>query len=366
MKAGMVFPDRTFEKAISSYSYDLVENIKKAGFSLEEITYSAGKPLSLFKKFSEIRKFDVIHIQHEYNLLGLYGIPFFFLYFYLFLSNVKIVTTMHTALSMKENFKGSKLKTLFRKILYFTQNRVIKWCSKKTIVHANFFKEILIKEYSFNPENVIVFPQAIIEKIKITPKEEAKKQLKLSGPVYLFMGGMVPDHGHDIIIKQSKKIGATILVVANPGAINDRNDKRTKSFLEENIRYVKKNNLSKYVRFDIFDINDKNPKWWKYFSAADLVLLPYRGGIGSGVYAHAMAAEVPVVASNILFFKEISEKFGCLKIAKKESDYPEIMKEAVIPINLKKMVLECKRYKKQFGLSNLSKEYKKVYKSLAN
>ena len=49
---------------------------------------------------------------------------------------------MHTVLSQNEKFKGSKLKTILRKILYLTQNKIIKIVSIKTIVHANFFKEI--------------------------------------------------------------------------------------------------------------------------------------------------------------------------------------------------------------------------------
>jgi len=178
------------------------------------------------------------------------------------------------------------------------------------------------------------------------------------------MGGMVLDHGHDIIIKQAKKIGSTILVVVNPNSVNDRNSKRAKSFLNENIDYVKKNKLNKFVRFDISNINSKKSEWWEYFSVADLVLLPYRGGISSGIFAHAIATETPVVASNISFFKEILENFGCLKIAKKESDYPKIIKYSMKPKIHKKMVDECKRYKKKYGLTSLSKEYKKFYEKL--
>jgi len=364
MKVGMMFPDRNSEKAISGYSCTLTENMRKTGIPIEDVTYFAGKPWSIIKKIWKIKKFDVIHIQHEYNLLGWYGIPFFILYFILLFSKIKVVTTMHTALSMKENFNGNKLKTILRKILYFTQNRMIKWISSKTVVHANFFKEILCKEYGFNKKDILVFPQAIIENVKITPKNKAKRELNLSGPVYLFMGEIVPDHGQDIIIKQTKNIGPTILVVGSPFSVNDRNSSRVKSYLKENQDYVKEENLDKIVRFDIFKMDDKKQEWWNYFCAADLVLLPYRGGIGSGIFAHAMATETPVVASNIKFFNEISKKFGCLKITKKESDYPKVIKESMKPKNLKRMIKECKRYKKIFGLTPFSKKYKRLYEKL--
>jgi len=362
MKAAMVFPTRESEKAISGYSATLTENIRKKGLDVEDITYNAGKPLSFFKLIPKLSKFDVIHIQHEYNLLGYRGLPFFVVFFFLkLLKRGKLITTMHTALSLKEKFKERKLKTFFRKILYFTQNRIIRWSSNNVIVHANFFKEILIKEYKFKENKISIFPQGIIENAPIIPTSKAKKKFNLSGPVYLFMGSMIPDHGHDIIIKQAKQIGPTILVVANPTSVNDRNTERTSSYLEENQEYVKNNHFEKFVRFDILNITDKKPEWWEYFSAADLVMLPYRGGIGSGIFAHAMAAKKPVIASNIKFFHEISDKSGCLKIASTDEDYPKIIKESMKPKNYKKMVQECEKYLKKYGLSVLAKNYIQLY-----
>ena len=84
MKSAMIFPDIKSEKGISNYSLNLTKNIRKKGFPIENFNYSAGKPLSLFKKLFQFKEYDVLHIQHEYNLLGWYGIPFFFLYCLLF------------------------------------------------------------------------------------------------------------------------------------------------------------------------------------------------------------------------------------------------------------------------------------------
>ena len=338
--------------------------MQKQRIEIENVTYSAGKPLSVFSLFSKIGKYKLVHIQHEYNLMGGYGLPFSLLYFLLQFSNKKVVTTMHTVLSQNEKFKGRKLKTILRKILYKTQNKLINNASDRIVVHANFFKEILIKEYGIKDEKIIVLPQGIIEGIKTLSKEEARKKFNLSGPIYLFMGSMVLDHGHDIIIKQADKIGSTILVVANPVSVNDRNTKRNMSYLEENQDYVKKNKLSKFVRFEIFDINDKKPEWWEYFSAADLVMLPYRGGIGSGIFAHAMAMKKPVIASDIKFFKEISKSFDCVKIISQEKNYSKEIKNAMSKRNYPKMVNGCEKYVKEYGLSNLSLKYKEMYNSI--
>lgn len=271
---------------------------------------------------------------------------------------------MHTVLSQKEKFKGNRIKTILRKILYLIQNRIINWFSDLIIVHAGFLKETLSLEYGVKKDKIIVFPQGIIENAPSYDKKKIKKELKLSGPVYLLVGSMVPDHGHDIIIKQADKIGKTILVVANPGSVNDRNSERTRKYIEENKKIVKNNHFEKFVRFDISeDMTDKNPLWWKYFSAADLILLPYRVGHGSGIFAHSIAAKRPVIGSNVKFFNEISKNFGCVFIAKNNSDYPNIIKEAIKSKNYKKMVKECERYLKENGLSSIGQKYKKLYLS---
>ncbi|MBI2043880.1 glycosyltransferase, partial [Candidatus Pacearchaeota archaeon] len=158
MKAAMVFPTRESERAISGYSVTLTDNMKAVGVDIDNVTYTAGSPKTLFKQVSKLKKYDVVHIQHEYNLLGNYGLPFFALYFLLFLGNCRVVTTMHTILSQKEQFKGSKFKTFLRKMLYMTQNRVINWFSDVIVVHANFFKEILHHEYGIKKNKIIIFP----------------------------------------------------------------------------------------------------------------------------------------------------------------------------------------------------------------
>jgi len=268
-------------------------------------------------------------------------------------------------LSQKEKFKCSKIKTILRKILYFTQNRVIGCFSDKIVVHANFFKEILIKEYGLHKNKVDIFPQGIIENIPSYNKIKIKKELNLLGPIYLFMGSMIPDHGHDIIIKQADKIGKTILVVANPGSVNDRNSDRTRKYLEECKKIVQEKHFEKFVRFDISEnITDKSPLWWKYFAVSDLVLLPYRGGIGSGIFAHSIAAKKPVIASNIQYFNEIAKNFNCIKIAKKDSDYSKIIKEAMKSKNYKKMLKGCEKYLKENSLSAIAVRYKQLYLSL--
>lgn len=363
MKIVMVFPHPDSEKGISKYSLELIKNMRKQGVEVDEITFTAGKPLSLFKQLSKISKYDLIHIQHEYNMLGSYGLPYFYALTYLkFFRKKSLLVTMHTALSLKEKFRGSKLKTILRKILYIVQNRWINLTSNKIIVHAEMFKNILSNEYSVPKNKIDVIPHGIIEDIKTISKQKARKELKLSGNVYLLIGTMTPDHGYDVVVRQADQIGKTILVVTNPSKVNDRNESRIKNFLTLLKNIVKENKFEKFVRFDLKDIPYE--LWWKYFAAADLIILPYRGGIGSGLFADAMAVQKPVVASNVPYFKEFANNYGCLEIAKTDEDFPRAIKDSMKKQNYKKMVKECERFFKENNLTAVSKKYKKLYNSL--
>lgn len=362
MKIAMVFPIGESEKAISSYSTYLTEAIKKTGLNIDALNYTAGSYKSFMKIFPKLKNYDIIHIQHEFNLLGGYGIPFFKVYSKLKkLKNTKIITTLHTTLSLKKKYYENFIKTFFRKILYLTQNKLINIVSSKIIVHSNFFANILIKEYNFPKKKLKVFPLGIINNVKITEKNKAKKELGLKGPVYLIIGNLIPDHGALEILKQADKIGKTILLVSSLQAVNDRNKKRLGNYLEILQKEVKKRNFSKYVRFDIKDINDKMPKWWLYFSAADFIIQNYAEGLGSGIFAHAMATKTPVISSNSSFFREISKKYGCVKIVEKKQDFPRIINESLKPKEYNKMLKEVKRYFEDNKWSVLAKKYKEMY-----
>lgn len=365
MRILIIYPSRESEKAISGYSVNLVRALRKNKLYIDEMTYIAGSPFSLIKKIKEVKNYDLVHIQHEYNLLGWYGIPFFFIFLFIWLlKKGKLITTMHTAISQREKFRGNPIKNFLRRVLYTIQNRLINYVSDLIIVHAHFFVPILVNEYGIPLRKIRVFPQGIIENIKTIPKSKAKKGLKLSGPVYLIIGNLIPDHGADIILRQADKIEKTILIVSNPKSINDRNEERLAKHLNDLKELVRKNGFEKFVRFDIRPINDKMPLWWTYFSAADLVLQPYRGGIGSGIFTHAMAVKTPVMASNIPFFREISKKYGCIQLSEKEEDYSEVIKEAMKPKTYRKMVKEAERYSKENSWSKVSKKYKKLYNSI--
>ena len=355
MKVYHIYPSEESEKAISNYTKQLIKSQREQGLEVHSTQYIAGDSSTL--NIDHIKEGDVVHIQHEYNLLGGFGKPFFSLYESLGKKNVKIITTMHNVLSQSQKFKGSILKTSLRKTLYRYQNKAIAKNSDITIVHAEFFKKILVEEYDFQEEKVMVLRQGIREDVKLIPKEQAKEELKLKGNVYLLIGSLVPDHGADVVIRQAKEIGGTILVAANNKAVNDRNDSRIREWLEFNKEIVKEHDIQN-VRFDVRDLPYE--LWWKYFAAADVVLLPYRGGIGSGIFADCVSTRKLMIGSNIKYFNELSKGLSFINIV--ETDYAKAISK-IVQENKAKVDSDFDRYIKEYGLTSLSKKYRKIYEN---
>jgi len=364
MRIAFISPNIESEKAISILSSHIVMKIKEKGIEIDLITYTARSPSSFLKILTKLKKYDLIHIPHEYGVLGFYGLPFFFILPLIKLLNKKIIITMETVLSLKERFSENFLKSFLRKMLYIFQNKLINFVSDIIIVHEQFFKDILVNQYNFSANKIKIIPQGMREDVNLTNKNKAKKELKVSGNFYLLIGNLTSDSGADLILKQADKIGKTIIFATNPKAANTGNRKKVEGYINLNKKIIKKNKFEKFVRFDLKEI--PNNLWWKYFSAADLILQAYRGGIRSGVFSDAMVSKKPVIASNIPFFREMAKKYDSLKIAENEGDYPRLIKEAMKPKNYQKMVNECKRYLRENSWSVVAEKYKKIYFSLIN
>lgn len=358
----MIYPSAESENAMSNYSLDLTEALKKKDIEIIRGEYIFHKPLSLFKILPKLMRCDIIHIQHEYNILGYRGLPFFPLLFLLkFFFRGKTVLTMHNVPSKKTKLNEPVIKNFLRKSLYLTQNFIIKYFSDYTITHCEYFKTLLVEEYGFNATKIQVIPQAIKEGIKTTGREAAHKELKLTGKIYLIIGTFVPDHGAGDVVKQADKIKGTVLIVTNASRAYNRNDRRVLDYLDYVKNLAKNPKIGKKVRFDLkelpFDL------WWKYFSASDLVLLPYKEGLASGIFSDAIAMKIPMVGSDIDYFREFSKKYGIIEIAKK-GDFASAINIAIKPQNYRKMKSNINKYVGEFGISSIGSKYKPIYERL--
>lgn len=364
----MLAPDRATEFGISKYSIILSNAIRKNGIQVDELYFKRGSIFSLIKLIPKLRKYDLVHLQHEYNLFGrlsaIFLVPFVLLFISIY-TRGRLVVTMHTVGSRKKKLFSNYALWSFvkRNVIYVLQNFIVLIFAKAIIVHSRDQANLLINEFWGKKEKIKIFTHGIDDDVLKFDKEKSKKELKLKGNVYLIIGNITPLKGADAIINQAKKINGTVVIAGN---VNPFDKTYYQGYLEGLQNYVRNNNLQTHVRFDISNITDKDKLWWVYFSASDLILLPYKEATSSGVFAQAMASGKPVVSSKKIFFEDIRKQYHCLEYAEKESDYPKIINNAINPKNLKLLEKEAKRFAEDHSITKQGREYSVFYKKLAN
>ena len=92
-----------------------------------------------------------------------------------------------------------------------------------------------------------------------------------------------------------------------------------------------------------------------------LILLPYKEGLASGIFSDAIAANVPMVGSDIAYFKEFANLYGIIELAK-NGDFASAINKAMEKDNYKKMKKKMNDYIKEFGVDSIGKKYKIIYK----
>jgi len=358
MKVAIISPDEKSEKGISTYSTDLANAMIKQGIEVDLLRYKSGSFFSFLKIIPKIRKYDIIHIQHEFGLFGMTGLMFIPTILLLAIcKRGKLITTMHTVYKKDEKLMYypllGKFKRAFINSLHY---KLIKLLSAAIITHTDFIKSDLHEVANVPNEKVVVIPQGVVNNPRFD-KEKSKKKLGISGPLYLAIGHVVPAKGFDVVVEQAKSIGKTIVVAGDaPGVVKAK-------YAESLKEYVKSNHLEDIVKFYINDdFNSRQEIWWTYFSAADLILLPYKKMTTSGIFINAMESRKPVIGSNSRYFLEISTKYGCVKTVERNEDYSKAVKEAMK--NLKKMELEADRFAKNNSLDSIAQKTIDLYKSV--
>ncbi|EGB14691.1 glycosyl transferase group 1 [Pseudodesulfovibrio mercurii] len=129
-------------------------------------------------------------------------------------------------------------------------------------------------------------------------REQAVRELNLSGNVLLFFGFVRPYKGLDVLLEAMPSVLAsrdvTLMVVGEFWKDKD-------AYLEQLDRL----GLGEHVR--LVDEYVPNEHLGRYFAAADLVVQPYRSASGSGVSQLAYGFGKPVVATRVGNLAEVIE-----------------------------------------------------------
>ncbi len=198
------------------------------------------------------------------------------------MKNAKILFVCHNVVEHEHAF----WKTLFSKSALSAGDSYI--------VHSQSDYENLKKMFPDAKVTMNFHPTYEIFNQKSIPKEEARRKLKINAKfkkILLFFGIVRPYKGLRYLIEAMPEIISELpdlcLIIA--GSFWEGK----KSYLKSIEEYVLNNNIM------IFDNYIPNEDIAIYFSAADLVVLPYVSATGSGVTQIAFGSNKPVVATSV-------------------------------------------------------------------
>jgi len=321
---------------VASYTKNLAESLKIISQSLEVFVVSnkmANLPekyvdrgimvyrtfktgpffiLRVFKALKKIRP-NIIHIQHEYFLYGglLSAISFPLLPLLSRLISQRVVVTIHGVIPLKllndKEFKeenGIEGPSWLLSIGLRLVTKLIALTSHIIIVHESFLKKYLSEDYNIKQEKVIVIPHGI-EEVRMIPQEEAKRRLGLRNRiVILYFGYLTGYKGIEILIEAykhiSKRLSKTVLIIAGGKHPRLKHQKWYRQWLKEIVQQAKciERHLEGQGRI-LFTGFLSEREISIYYSAADLVVLPYKTRISaSGPEALAIAYERPLLITS--------------------------------------------------------------------
>ena len=219
MRTVMVATHPPIECGIGTYAQYLSDAMRKQGNEVLTVspfgakgewvipcysTESMHVGIEIFSVVSRLTP-DILHVQHEFGLFGSqWGVQVIELILRYELSGVPVVTTLHTVYEDA----GSQQKTILRLIISE---------SSAVIVHEDYQKEILLKNFGHEYEDKIHIIHHGVR--KIINIKDAKSKLELEGKkVVLLCGYFRPTKGFHRMVKIfpqiCKKARDAVLLIA--------------------------------------------------------------------------------------------------------------------------------------------------------
>jgi len=253
------------------------------------------------EKLNQLQKVRLVNIQHEFGIFGgEYGSH---LILFLKRINKPVVVTFHTVIPAPDE----KLRNIVQTIMKY---------SKGIIVMTHSSKEILVRDYQLNPDQIQIIPHGI-HHVPYKTREHAKSALGFSGKLILSTFGLLsPGKGIEYVVEALPKViekfpnvrflvaGITHPIVLEQEGENYRN------FL---IKKIYELNLANYVFFynTYFDQNDL----FRFLEATDVYLSPSLNPnqTVSGTLSYALGSGRPVISTAFSQAKEdITNDVGIL------------------------------------------------------
>lgn len=205
--------------------------------------------------------------------------------------------------------------------------KILYKASGSIIVHSDFIKNKLVKEFPFCETKTHIIPHGNFDNYlpeeNIT-KREARGQLEISidAQVILFFGYIREYKGLDLLIDAfelvAEKNDKIILIIAGAPLNEELRNKYNNQILKSAYR-------DRIINHFKFIPSEDIPL---YFQSSDFVILPYRSIDHSGIIHLAYSFSKPVIATNVGDFSEVIEdnKSGMIL----ERNTPSNLAEAIL------------------------------------
>ncbi len=241
------------------------------------------KALRELKQYIRINHFDIVHLQW-------FSLPWIeWIYVKSLKKYSKVVITVHDVIP----FDRRPLEMYFLGHIYNNADRLF--------VHTEKVQKEFKKNYSASTP-ISVITQGFCYKLDYVriDKADARRKLGVSSDavVFLYYGTIRPSKGLDTLLegvaKAQKKNNNVYLLAA--GAFHKVDEEMYRSLADTVVKAGSKVDFG-FLSFEM-------EKY--YFSASDVLVLPYKEGTQSGVAQLGLMYELPIIASDIYCMDEIA------------------------------------------------------------
>ncbi|GAB3687723.1 hypothetical protein GCM10028857_21120 [Salinarchaeum chitinilyticum] len=251
---------------------------------------------------------DVVHVQHEYGLFrrpgsiypGVLGLVFFpVLWLATRLRGQAVVVTMHSVL------RPAPEEARFSKRLYlFVMHGLIASVADHVIFLSEDCEERFHDDVAQDPDAYSVLPHGVnVADASSADRATAREYFGFDADdeIVAIPGFVRPPKGHDVFIEVARKLADVEFLIAG-GA-------RSKGFDQEFFEELQSAAPPNVTITGVLD-DDEFPL---ALATPDLALLPYRVVTQSGTFNWCAAQELPVLASDESYFRQIESEWGALE-----------------------------------------------------
>jgi glycosyltransferase involved in cell wall biosynthesis len=180
--------------------------------------------------------------------------------------------------------------------------KLIRRLATRYVVHSNADKELISKNYRIEKENIEVIPIGIYDHHKKIERTIAKTTVGIQEDfAILFFGLLRPYKGARYLIKAFESLPEDFIKKSRLIIVGETwEDKESKELAKESKFSNKINVVDRYVSDDEVSL---------YFSASDVLVIPYTRASQSAVAHIGMAFGMPIIASEVGGLKESLGKY---------------------------------------------------------